>query len=100
MKQYDLVIIGGGSAGMAAALGAYKKGIYPFPVSFIVLFAPMAFIINCVLTILKSESLWSTQLYLLLYVNLYTFLSVEVSKAPQALISIPTPVPFPQPLSQ
>ena len=27
MKQYDLVIIGGGSAGMAAALGAYKKGI-------------------------------------------------------------------------
>lgn len=27
MKQYDLVIIGGGSAGMAAAIGAYKKGI-------------------------------------------------------------------------
>ncbi len=27
MKQYDLIIIGGGSAGMAAALGAYEKGI-------------------------------------------------------------------------
>ena len=30
MKQYDLVIIGGGSAGMAAALGAYKKASATF----------------------------------------------------------------------
>lgn len=27
MKTYDLVIIGGGSAGMAAAIGAYHKGV-------------------------------------------------------------------------
>ncbi len=27
MKNYDLVIIGGGAAGMSAALGAYEKGI-------------------------------------------------------------------------
>ena len=29
MNTCDLVIIGGGSAGMAAAIGAYKKGTNP-----------------------------------------------------------------------
>ena len=27
MREFDLVIIGGGAAGMSAAIGAYEKGI-------------------------------------------------------------------------
>ena len=36
METKDIVIIGGGSAGMAAAVAAYEKGIRDIPIDYVI----------------------------------------------------------------